>query len=257
MRRGAAAALVAALLLCAATGAAAQPVWRPHVSTAVRFAKQRRGQIAIAVSTRERFWGWHDRRTYPSASVIKAMLLTAYLDRGSVRHRRLHHWERAVLEPMIRRSDNEAASRIMRIVGTGGLRKLARRAGMRRFTPVAGYWGTSRIDARDQARYFLRIDRFMPRRHRSYGMRLLKSVVPEQRWGVAQVQPPHWNLFFKGGWGSGSGAVDHQVALLKRGHRRVAIAVLTYANGSHEYGRRTLRGVFGRLLRGLNDSPVR
>src|SRR5437763_2725820 len=78
------------------------------------------------------------------------MLLVAYLDRRSVRNRPLSADDRSLLAPMIRRSDN-AADRVLGIVGPGGLRALARRAGMRRFTPVTGIWGLSRIDAADQA----------------------------------------------------------------------------------------------------------
>ena len=58
-------------------------------------------------------------------------------------------------------------------------------------------------------------------------------------------------MYFKGGWGSGSGAVDHQVALLKRGEERVAVAVFTASNGSHATGKQTLEGVFRHLLQGL------
>lgn len=82
-------------------------------------------------------------------------------------------------------------------------------------------------------------------------MRLLETVVPRQRWGVGEVAPPGWRLYFKGGWGSGTGAVDHQVALLERGRTRVAIAVLTTDQGTHAYGKESLRGVFERLVRGL------
>jgi hypothetical protein len=32
---------------------------------------------------------------------------------------------------------------------------------MRRFSPVTGIWGLSRIDADDQARYFLDIDEYV------------------------------------------------------------------------------------------------
>ena len=45
--------------------------------------------------------------------------------------------------------------------------------------------------------------------------------------------------------------VDHQVALLRRGDERIAIAVLTANNGSHAAGKQTLEGVFRRLLEGL------
>ena len=65
---------------------------------------------------------------------------------------------------MIRRSDNAAAGSVLGIVGPDRLRGLAHRAGMRRFTPVTGIWGLSRIDAADQARYFLRIDSLRRRR---------------------------------------------------------------------------------------------
>jgi hypothetical protein len=65
------------------------------------------------------------------------------------------------------------------------------------------------------------------------------------------VKPRGWDLYFKGGWGSGSGAVDHQVALLRKGRYRVSVAVMTTSNGSHAYGKQTLKGVFRRLLRGL------
>jgi hypothetical protein len=111
--------------------------------------------------------------------------------------------------------------------------------------------GLSQITARDQTRYFLHIDRFVPKRHRRYAMRLLRTIVPSQRWGFAQAIPDGWTLYFKGGWGSGTGAVDHQVGLLRRGDQRVALAVLTLNSPSHDYGKATLRGVAKRLLRGL------
>ena len=46
-------------------------------------------------------------------------------------------------------------------------------------------WGLSTIDVADQTRFFLHIDRRVPRRHRRYAMRLLGSIVPSQRWGIA------------------------------------------------------------------------
>jgi hypothetical protein len=80
---------------------------------------------------------------------------------------------------------------------------------------------------------------------------LLSHIVRPQRWGVGRVPHPGWALYFKGGWGSGSGRVDHQVALLERGGRRIAVAVFTQFDPDHRYGKRTLHGVFARLLYGL------
>jgi hypothetical protein len=122
---------------------------------------------------------------------------------------------------------------------------------MRDFTPVTGIWGHSRITAEDQARFFLRIDRLVPPRHRRYARYLLASVVPRQRWGIARVAPTGWQLYFKGGWGSGTGLVDHQVALLRNGDERVSVAILTEGNASHTDGKLTLRGLARRLVRGL------
>jgi len=181
------------------------------------------------------------------------MLLVACLDRRSVRHRALGARDLQLLDPMIRRSANGAATRVRAIVRNRGLVRLARRVGMRRFRP-ARIWGNSRIDAADQARFFLHIDRYVVARHRATALHLLASVVPSQRWGIASVVPPGWKIYFKGGWGSGTGRVDHQVALLRRGEQRVSLAILTTGDGSHAYGKATLRGIARRLLRGLEDA---
>jgi hypothetical protein len=136
-------------------------------------------------------------------------------------------------------------------VGPRGLARVVRRSGMKRFTLVRPIWGHSRTSAEDQTRFFLRIDSLLPRRHRAYGMSLLETIVPSQRWGIGRVTLPDWRLYFKGGWGSGTGAVDHQVALLQHGDARVSVAVMTVDQGTHAYGKETLRGTFKRLLRGL------
>jgi len=245
------AAALAAGVVLAAPAAAQAPAWQPDVAAAIAYASHRHGTIAFAVRTESGAWGWHASRIFPSASVLKAMLLVAYLDLASVRARGLEPRDRALLAPMIQRSDNAAAGRILGIVGPGRLRVLAHRAGMRRFTPVTGIWGLSQIDAADQARYFLHIDSLVAPRHRAYAMRLLNAITPAQRWGIARVRPPGWRLYFKGGWGSGTGWVDHQVALLTRGDERVSVAILTHLDGSHPYGKETLRGIAQRLLRGL------
>jgi beta-lactamase class A len=230
----------------------AASAWAPHVHDAAVYAKHRHGTVAFAVRTPAGAYGFRARRTFPSASVLKAMLLVAYVNQPSVGDRPLNTSEKRLLGPMIRRSDNAAASAIFVRVGPRRLSTLARRAGMRRFRPAAPIWGLSRIDAEDQARFFLQIDHLIAPKHRDYAMSLLEHVTPSQRWGIALARrPPGWRLFFKGGWGSGTGWVDHQAALLTKGTQRVSLAILTYADGSHAYGKETLRGVAKRLLRGL------
>jgi hypothetical protein len=245
MRRSAAVAL-----LVAAVWPASAQAWTPHIARAAKWAGARQGSVTFAVRTEGRLWGRGVDRQVPSASVFKAMLLVTYLRRPDVRDRELAGGDRALLRPMIRRSDNAAATRVRNIVGNAAVVRLARRAGMTRFA-IAEVWGLSRITARDQTRFFLRIERLLPKRHRAYALKLLRTIVPSQRWGMAQVIPAGWTLYFKGGWGSGTGAVDHQVGLLARGEDRVAIAVLTVSSPSHDYGKATLRGVSRRLLDGL------
>ena len=238
------------MALALALPATAAAAWRPDVRGARAYAEGRLGSVSFGVRTGERLYGMAPRRTVPSASVLKAMLLVAYLRQPSVRDRALRKADRDLLAPMIRWSENAAATRVRDIVGDDGLVRLAHRVGMRAFAP-APIWGLSRIDAADQTLFFLHVDGFVPRRHRAMAMRLLSSIVPSQRWGIAQVRPAGWALYFKGGWGSGSGAVDHQVALLRRGKRRVSLAILTTSSPSHAYAKETLRGVAALLLRGL------
>jgi beta-lactamase family protein len=256
LTRSLALAAAALALAPAAQAAPLSPGWRPGVRAATGYAAHRAGAVSFSVRTEHRVWGQDARRVVPCASVLKAMLLVAYLRRAGVRDRPLGAADRALLVPMVRWSDNVTATSVRNIVGDAGLVRLARRAGMRHFRPAAPIWGNSSIDAADQSRYLLHIDRLVPRRHRAYALRLLASVVRSQRWGLARVRPPGWALYFKGGWGSGSGAVDHQVGLLRRGRRRVAVAIMTTSSPSHEYAKATLEGVGRRLLRHLGAGSI-
>jgi beta-lactamase class A len=242
------------LALAAPAAAEAPPHWHPHMAAARAWAAQRQGDVSFAVRTERRAWSWRGATAYRSASIVKAMLLVAYLRRPDVRGRALRAGERALLDPMIRRSDNRAADAVHARVGLPALSALARRVGMRHFLPHP-VWGGSTVTAGDQARLFLRIDRLVPTRHRAYAMSLLRGIVAGQRWGIAAARPAGWEIAFKGGWGEGvTRQVDHQAALLTNGRLRVSIAVLSGDNPSDAYGAATLQGVAARLLRGLAGS---
>ncbi len=226
--------------------------WKPHVRSAKRYARDRAGEVRFAfIDLGGRMHKFHAAQTVPSASVIKVMFLAAYLRRDSVRHRDLNQSEKDLLSPMIRRSDNDAASRVSAIVGPAAIEALARDAHMRDFRYDPQVWGLSRISSRDQASFMYHLGRYIPRRHWHYARKLLSSIVPSQRWGVAKARPTGWKLFFKSGWGVGDGSVENQVSFLERHHQRVAIAVLTEFDPSHVYGEKTEEGIAKRLLRGL------
>jgi hypothetical protein len=252
-RLGAAVAVAMAVVAVPAGAAPADKLerWRPGLEAARAYAATRAGTISFALRTPRRLYRSDAYRSYPSASVVKAMLMVAYLNHDSVRDRPLNPADHALLDPMIRWSDNVAASRVRDFVGNGALEHLADRVGMGRFASAPS-WGSTQITAAGQSKLFLRVDRYVVRRHRETALRLLSTVIPSQRWGVARIRPPEWRLHFKGGWGDGDGEVDHQVALLRRGKRRIALAVLTAGNPSHAYGQQTLEGVARRLLHGLD-----
>ena len=224
--------------------------WQPDMRAARDYAAGRQGDISFVVQTHERAWRHRARMSVNSASVLKAMLLVAYLDHPSVRTRPLQASDRALLAPMIRYSDNDTATRVRDFVGAARIERLARRARMRAFR-LSPVWGLSQINADDQSRYFLRLPELVVPRHRAYARKLLAGIVGEQRWGIAKARPRGWKLYFKGGWGSGTGAVSHQVALLERGRQRVSVAIMTTGSPDHPYSEQTLRGVSSRLLRGL------
>jgi hypothetical protein len=242
--------LVTAVPLATPAAGAESQRWRPDLEAARQYAATRAGTISFALRTRHRLYRSDAYRVYPSASVVKAMLMVAYLNHPAVRGRRLNGGDHALLDPMIRWSDNGAASLVRNFVGNGALERLADRIGMGRFASAPS-WGSSQITAAGQSKLFLRIDRYIVRRHRDTALRLLHTVIPAQRWGIGRVNRPGWRLHLKGGWGDGDGEVDHQVALLRRGKRRVSIAILTAANPSHAYGQQTLEGIARRLLHGL------
>jgi hypothetical protein len=261
---------VLAILASLLSGAAAGPgpgvnggtgFWEPGLEAARRYARQRPGDVSFAiVDLRSHLRGFHAARTAPAASTIKAMLLAAYLRQPSVRRRRLRAGEKALLEPMIRASDNGAAIQVAAIAGER-VERLARAARMRDFTWVwepGWLGGQSQISARDQARFLRRYPRYLPKRHRRFARRLLSSIVPWQRWGVAAARPRGWRLYFKGGWGiadDGIGVVNHQVAFLERGGCRISLAILTEHNPSTATGAETQRGITRRLLRGIGRAP--
>ena len=218
------------------------------------YAQGRAGSVSFTVRTTRHAYGYRGTRVERSASVVKAMLMVGYLNQSSVRGRRLGAADYALLSPMIRRSSNAAGSRVRDIVGNGALTQLARRARMRHFA-TAPSWGATRISTADQTRFFLRLDRFVARRHRGTALRLLGSIVRSQRWGIAKARPPGWKLYFKGGWGD-YGERDHQMALLTGAGRRLAVGIMVTGTPSKAYGDQTLEGVARRLLSGLSPDSV-
>jgi hypothetical protein len=224
-----------------------------QVRSAKRFAAGRPGSVSFAVigpfRATTKLRGQAQRAQFSSASVTKAMLLAAYLRS----HKKLSAEAKGLLRPMITLSDNDAAGAIYAQVGDEGLKRVARRAGMRDFEPTPGFWGGAQITAADMARFFFRLEDNLGKRHQRFGMKLLASIVSFERWGIPDGAGGGWSVWFKGGWRPGgedhsSGAVSHQAALLRyRDGTRIAIAVLTDETPGEGEGYGTIEGIAGRL----------
>ena len=222
------------------------------VSAASRFLAGRSGSTAFAVeNTNGRITGLSIHRTYLTATVVKAMILVAYLRMLHGQHRGLSGSDRAILHPMIHISDNNAATAAWRRVGRdAGLHRVARLAHMTDFS-VHGFWLTARTSAFDQVRYFLEMDGLIPNEFRSYARNLLSHITSSQSWGIPAVARPRgWRVYFKGGWLPRSHGLVNQVARLEKPRRRISIAVLTEGDPSMPYGEATIAGVTERLLAG-------
>jgi hypothetical protein len=221
-----------------------------QLAAARRYARSRDGLVSFAVvDIHGKLHCYHCRLHYVSASLVKAMLLVAYLGRLAAEGRPLTASDRTLLDPMIRVSDNDSATAVYgRAGGDPALTGLARRAQMRNFD-VFGHWGTARLSAADQARFFAHLDRLIPGRFWPYAHKLLSSVASWQSWGIPEASRPRWHTLFKGGWrGTWRGELVHQAARLERGSRTMAIAILTDGNPSHAYGRETVHGIAAQLL---------
>jgi hypothetical protein len=252
MRRVASVVVLITIVVVSLMGPAQATTWRQRMRNAIGYAGTRSGSISFAVvDEQRRFHGYRARTDVAAASVLKVMFMAAYLRRASVRDRSLTDRDRSLLGPMIKRSDNTAASRVRDIVGRRGMRRLARAAGMERFRFVYSPWGLSQVNAREQSRFMSTLGRYIPNRHERYARYLLSHIVESQRWGIGEVNRPRWRYFFKGGWGSGTGAVCHQVAFIRRDRLKISYAVMITNSPSHSYGTETLRGIFRRLMRDL------
>ena len=212
---------------------------------AFAWAARRAGHVAVAVvDSRGRAYGYHAADRFITASVVKAMLLVAYLRR----HSSLDPAMRATLTRMITVSDNAAADAVYRSVGRRGLVRLADRAGMRSFR-ASGSWILCRVAAADMARFFRDMERYIPKDHRRFANGLLAGIVSYQRWGIpVAAEPRGYRVYFKPGW-LGAWTLANQAARLERRRVIIGLAVFTDHNPDPVYGKETIAGVTARLLR--------
>ena len=229
-----------------------------RVDKARSYLNARSGYTAFAVMDSEgRLSGENIHRTFVSASVVKAMLLVAYLRKLDAHHDKLSSEAHDTLYRMIHVSDNAAATSIWRRVGNSRLYDLAHAAHMQDFS-ICCIWASAQIAAGDQARFFFNINHLLPDQFRSFARSLLAHITSSQSWGIPHVARPRWRVLFKGGWRStGRGQLVHQVARLERKHATFALAVMTDGDPYMGYGINTIEGVTAKLTGGRTPEASR
>ena len=225
--------------------------WPSRVAGARAFLAGRTGRTAFAVIDDEgRLSGVNVHSIFVSASVVKAMLLVAYLRRlNDEGQHDVDSASNGFLYPMINVSDNTAATHCWSIVGQSGLDNLAGVAGMTDFS-VYGFWANAQISAADQARFFYEMDALIPPEFVGYARSLLSGIAAYESWGIPAIARPRgYTVFFKGGWRTtGLGQLVHQVARLESRHHTFAVAVMTDGDPSMGYGIDTIQGVAQALV---------
>jgi hypothetical protein len=232
-----------------ARGTAVAPFPAPAaISAAERFLSERAGRTSLAVVNSSGALSGRDTSAhFQTASVVKVMMLVAYLQRLSAEHRSLSPHDEALLYPMIHESNNEDASAVLGVVGGAAIARVAREAGMRDYAPGVGWWAYTQTSAADQARFFAQLERLTPSRFYPYERELMAGIEPEQSWGVPPIARPAWQVYFKTGALPSEGLFN-EVARLERDDVMFTVAVFTEGDPSMAYGEETIEGVAARLL---------
>jgi hypothetical protein len=218
------------------------------IAAAASFLDARAGRSAFAViDSRGHIAGTRLHEHFESASVVKVMFLTAFLQRLAHDHRGLSRADEALLYPMIHESNNDAASAVLARVGSAAVARVAREARMSDYAPGVGWWAFTQTSAIDQALLFAALPHLIPQRFYGYARFLLATIEPEQSWGFPPVARPAWKVFFKTG-ALPSRGLFNEAARLERGPVTFSVAVMTDGEPSMAYGEQTVEGVAAALL---------
>ncbi|MFI2210998.1 serine hydrolase [Streptomyces sp. NPDC020141] len=188
-------------------------------------------------------------RPYDSASVVKVTLLGALLLDAEKQKRKLTTRERALARSMITASDNASTAALWQQLGTARVQRFLDAAGMTATSPgEGGYWGLTRITARDQGRLLDLLagaNDVLGDSSRAYALGLMGEVIPAQRWGTPAGAPAGTAVHLKNGWlpRAAHGWRVHSVGAFTGPGRDYTITVLTQDNAAMNDGVTTIEAV--------------
>ncbi len=212
----------------------------PFEPALLAYLASRPGDVTVAVGVRGRpeVFGYTRgaTRNY-TASIVKVAIMASVMDRARREGRELTAWERSQIEPMIRVSDNSAASTLWDDVGQGPVvADVMRRMGARDVIIGPGaLWGLTQTSAADWVavlRHFsASTSAIITDSNRAYADYLMSHVSSDQDWGVT-AGPPAGTVRVKNGWlpritGWHVNSIGNSTAT----PTPYAISVLTHATG--------------------------
>jgi beta-lactamase class A len=199
---------------------------------------------------------------FDSASVVKVTILGALLRQTMEQHRALTAHEVELATAMITKSDNDATNALWHQIGHAGIQHFLSLAGMGDTVPgPKGYWGHTQVTAGDQLK-LLRLltsdNSVLDRDARTYALRLMNRVVPEQRWGTPAGAPATATVQVKNGWlpRDTHGWRVHSVGVFTGGGHDYGMAVLSQDNRAMADGVATVEGAARAVNRDLNTSTA-
>ncbi|MER5826656.1 serine hydrolase, partial [Streptomyces mirabilis] len=199
---------------------------------------------------------------FDSASVVKVTILGALLRQSMEQHRALTAHEVELTTAMITKSDNDATNALWHQIGHAGIQHFLTLAGMGDTVPgPKDYWGHTQVTAEDQLR-LLRLltsdNSVLDRDARTYALRLMNRVVPEQRWGTPAGAPATATVQVKNGWlpRDTHGWRVHSVGVFTGGGHDYGLVVLSQDNRTMADGVTTVEGAAHAVNRDLNTSTA-
>ena len=204
-------------------------------------------EFSVAVLNKKtgQTYAYRGTTKYDTASIVKAQILACMLLRDQDAGHAPTASEMALAKPMIRLSDNTAATSLFQHVGAkAGVTKCNKRLGLTQ-TVVNTAWGLTRTTAGDQIKLLAKlVDTKGPldADSRKTAFSLMNTVDASQDWGIPSIAKPGENATVKNGWDTRSAdgglwAVNTIGRVVSDdGKVDVSVAVLSHNNQTMDSG---------------------
>lgn len=235
---------------------------------AYTYAASRSGSVGVAVydDTSGALYTYNGTKLFRCASIIKVGIMAAVLQKASNEGRWLTPWEQDQIGPMIKWSDNTAATNLWNYIGPDNVIAYLQSIGMTNTNFEAGapksWWGWVNTCAKDMTVLVSRLyyKQIATAALCDYGINVMTKIVSSQSWGVKAGVPTGTWVAFKNGWYPEETVWRvHSVGVVKdAGGKVFVVSVLTrYDVGlGQSYGIATTEGVTSRVWTAITGVPV-